>query len=164
MKDRELNQAIEVLKSVKNAYESNKTKITREVLAMPLGYNQSINWSKVNKAIENSLDWDKVVELVKKTIPHKNVEKIKNINNLTQINEYKSLVNFLFEKLSYSQVNQVKYICYWKTISTAPPTSNRPTSVYTSTTNNSSDNANSVSWFYWVFGIIIFIMIVKACN
>lgn len=118
MKDRELLQAIELLRSVKDAYETNKLKINAEVLSMPLGYNQTINWSKVNQMIEKSLDWDKVVDLILKVIPQKNIEKIKNTNNSFQINEYKSLVDFVISKLSFSQVNKVKYICYWKTENT----------------------------------------------
>jgi hypothetical protein len=118
MKDRELSKAIELLKSVKNAYETNKAKIKAEVLSMPLGYNQTINWSKVDQMIEKSVDWDKVVDLILKTITHKNVEKIKNMANSTQLNEYKNLVDFVIGKLSFLQVNKVKYICYWKTENT----------------------------------------------
>jgi len=117
MKDRELSQAIDILKSVKDAYETNKAKINAEVLSMPLGYNQTINWSKVNQMIEKSLDWDKVVELILKVIPLKNIGKIKNTNNPAQINEYKTLTDFVLSKLSYSQINKVKYICYWKEVS-----------------------------------------------
>ena len=54
MKDKEISQAIQLLQSIKDAYETNKEKITADVRAMPLGYNQSINWSKVNEMIENS--------------------------------------------------------------------------------------------------------------
>jgi hypothetical protein len=117
MKDRELSQAIAILKSVKEAYETNKAKIKAEVISMPLGYNQTINWSKVDQMIEKSLDWDKVVELILKVIPLKNIEKIKNTNNPVQINEYKTLTDFVLSKLSYSQINKVKYICYWKEVS-----------------------------------------------
>jgi len=118
MIDKELLQAIELLKSVQDAYETNKAKITAEVLSMPLEYNQSINWSKVNYTIEKSLDWDKVVDLILKVIPRINVEKIKNTKKLSQINEYKTLADFVVSKLGFSQVNKVKYICYWKTENT----------------------------------------------
>ena len=67
--------------------------------------------------IEKSLDWDKVVELILKVIPLKNIEKIKNTNNPAQLNEYKTLTDFVLSKLSYSQINKVKYICYWKEVS-----------------------------------------------
>lgn len=113
MKDRELTQAIEALKSVKTAYEASKVKIISDVNGMSLGYNQSINWSKVNQMIEDSISWDKVVELLQEVIPPKDVEKIKLSNKLTEVKEYKSLVDFVFERLSYSQKSKVKYLRYW---------------------------------------------------
>lgn len=146
MKDRELSQAIDVLKSIKNAYETNKAKINAEVVSMPLGYNQSINWSKVNQMIEKSLDWDKVVDLIQKVIPKKNIEKIKNMNNPAQINEYKKLADFVISKLSFSQVNRVKYICYWKTENTV---------------SNVELTVKSLPmWAKWCLGIAIFLLLV----
>lgn len=146
MKDRELSQAIDILKSIKNAYETNKAKINAEVLSMPLGYNQSINWSKVNQMIEKSLDWDKVVDLIQKVIPQKNIEKIKNMNNPAQINEYKKLADFVISKLSFSQVNRVKYICYWKTENTV---------------SNVELTVKSLPiWAKWCLGIAIFLLLV----
>lgn len=119
MKDREINQAIQALQSIKDAYETNKAKINSQVLSMPLGYNQSINWTKVNTMIEESIDWNKVVELIKNVIPFSNMEKIEDSQHISKVNEYKSLVDFIFSKLSYSQLNEVKYICYWKDESAA---------------------------------------------
>lgn len=146
MKDRELSQAIELLKSVKEAYETNKAKIKSEVLAMPLGFNQTINWSKVNQMIEKSLDWDKVVELILKVITHKNVEKIKSTNNPSQISEYTSLAEFVISKLSFTQVNKVKYICYWKTESTV---------------SNVEMTVKSLPlWAKWCLGIALFLFVV----
>lgn len=146
MKDKELSQAIDLLKSVKDAYETNKAKINAEVLSMPLGYNQTINWSKVNQMIEKSLDWDKVVDLILKVIPHKNVEKIKNTNNPAQISEYKTLVDFVISKLSFSQVNKVKYICYWKTENTVA---------------NVELTVKSLPlWAKWCLGIAVFLLLV----
>lgn len=118
MKDKELSQAIQLLQSIKEAYKTNKAKINAEVFSMQLGYNQTINWSKVNQMIEKSLDWDKVVDLILKIIPCKNIDKIRNINNPAQITEFKTLVDFVISKLSFSQVNKIKYICYWKTENT----------------------------------------------
>ncbi len=142
MKDKELSQAIELLKSVKAAYETNKTKITAEVrmqeLTLSLG--QSINWSKVNQMIENSINWNKVVELVKEVIPQRNIEKIKLSEKQAKVTEYKYLVDFLLGKLSYSQKNQVQYLCYWKAVSTTPLTPASPTSTYKPTTTTSSNS------------------------
>ena len=115
MKDRELLEAIAVLKSVKDAYEANKADITSKVMSIHAFRLHSVNWTKVDEVIKKSIDWNKVVELVKETIPQKNVEKIKTINNPSALNEFKSLVDFLLENLNFSQTNQIKYICYWKT-------------------------------------------------
>lgn len=151
MKDRELSQAIEALQSIKDAYNTNKSKIEKEVRNMPMGYNQSINWSKVNEMIEKSLDWDKVVELIQRVIPQKNIDKIKNIHNQTSQNEYKSLVNFVMGKLNYSQKNKVRYINYWEV----------PTKIAVPT---SGDIEKIPDWIKWVGGIILFIILIKACN
>jgi hypothetical protein len=146
MKDKELNSALELLRSVKNAYETNKAKITAEVHAMPLGFNQTINWSKVNQMIEKSVDWDKVVDLILKTITHKNVEKIKIMANSTQLNEFKNLVDFVIGKLSFLQVNKVKYICYWKTENKVA---------------NAELTLKSLPlWAKWCLGIIVFLILV----
>jgi hypothetical protein len=170
MKDKEISQAIQVLKSIKEAYETNEREIRTEVRSMPLGYNQSINWSKVNEMIENSLDWDKVVSLIQEVIPQKNVDKIKNINNTTKVNEYKILVDFVMSKLNYSRKNKINYICYWKTVSTSsPPTSSSSSSSSTSThrpttSSGSQSNEGIPEWLKWVGGIILFIILIKACN
>jgi hypothetical protein len=148
MKDREISKAIQVLQSIKDAYETNKAKITAEVYAMPLGYNQSINWSKVNEMIYKSINWDKAIELAQRVIPQKNIEKIKVEKNQTKLNEYKDLVDFLISKLSYTQTNKVKYLCYWKTESTA---------------SNVVFTVKSIPiWVRWLGGIAMFLLLVAA--
>ena len=127
MKDRELSQAIEVLKSIKDAYEQACRGIDNQVgelifpergsLVFP-DFN-SINWDKVGKMKKNALNWDKVIEFVMKAIPRQNIEKIKLSKNQTKITELKALVDFLFGKLGYLQKNQVKYLRYWESISVA---------------------------------------------
>lgn len=149
MKDQEISQAIEVLKSIKVAYDTNKAEITTQVNGMRLGYNQTINWTKVNQMIENSLDWDKVVSLIQEVIPQKNVDRIKNVNNQIKINEYKSLASFVMTKLSYLQKNKVRYICYWESSGPAMPTP--------------GDIAKIPNWIKWVAGIILFIILTRAC-
>lgn len=146
MKDKELSQAIELLKSVKDAYVDNQAKITAEAIRMPLGYNQTVNWGKVYELIEKSIDWDKVVDLIMKVIPKKNIEKIKKTNNPSQIDEFKNLVDFVISKLSFTQVNKVKYICYWKTENTV---------------SNVELTVKSLPvWAKWCLGIAIFLLIV----
>lgn len=162
MKDRELSEAIAVLQSIKDAYETNEKEMRAKVRMQEasLGWNQSINWSKVEELIKNSLNWDKVVELIQQAIPPQNVDKIKKINNPTKVNEYKSLVNFLIGKLSYSYKNKVKYICYWETART---TSSSSTSSY-KPTSSSSSNEGIPDWLKWVGGIILIIILIRACN
>lgn len=148
-KDKEITQAIDLLRSVKNAFESNKKKITADVMNMRLGYNQTINWTKVNEHIDNSLDWDKVVEFILEVIPQENIQKIKNHPDTTKINEYKSLVDFIFTKLNYTRRSNVKYLKYWGTI---PDSSGTPIS------------KGFPTWAWWVIGIIIFVILLRACE
>lgn len=158
MKDREISQAIDLLQSVKDAYETNEAKIKQQVRIqeMSLGYGQSINWTKVNELIRNSLDWDKVVELILKVIPNRNIEKIKNIQNDSKLRVFKGLVDFILEKMSYSNKNRVKYLCYWKTIQ--PSTSSKTTTSTSSGSSSSSQTSYSsdkkdLSYLPWVIGI-----------
>jgi len=139
MKDREVLQAIDLLQSVKDAYETNEAKIKQQVRIqeMSLGYGQSINWTKVNELIRNSLDWDKVIELIHEVIPSRNIEKIKNIQNVSKLKQFKELVDFILDKMSYSNKNRVKYLCYWKTVNTTTRTTTR-TSTTTSSRSSSS--------------------------
>lgn len=151
MKDREISQAINILQSVKNAYEKNKAEINAKVMTMPLGYNQTVNWSKVTQMIENSLNWDKVIQLIQEVIPPKNVEKIKNVKNQSALNQYKGLVTFVMSKLTYLQKNKVRYISYWETPSSVP----MPTG---------GDIEKIPSWVWWVVGIIVIIILSQTCN
>jgi hypothetical protein len=115
MKERELSHAIKLLKSVKDAYETNEAIIIAKVLAMSLHYNQAINSSKVNELIEKSIDWDKVVELILKVIPPQNIDKIKRASNASKISEYKYLVEFVLSKISNPYKSRIAYINYWET-------------------------------------------------
>jgi hypothetical protein len=147
MKDKEILKAIEVLKSIKDAYEKNEVEIHAKVISMPIGINQTINWNKVEEMVEKSLDWNKVVELIQKVILPKNIDKIKNIKNQNKLKEYKSLVNFVMSKLNYSQKSKVKYICYWETQSKI-------------TMPTSDDIVNIPNWIKWVLGIALVLLII----
>jgi hypothetical protein len=120
MKDREISQAIQFLKSIKDAYDTNKAEITANVkkrqetdIDIILG-KATINWGKVNQMIENSINWAKAIELVQEVVPRDHIEKIKNVKNQTALNEYKSLVNFFLSKLTYSSQNKVSYLRFWE--------------------------------------------------
>jgi hypothetical protein len=118
MKERELNQAISILNSIKIAYEKAINEIDVQIakMRMTMSYNQTINYSKIDKMKADCLNWDKVVELVSDGIPVRDIIKIQSCTNQTKINEYKELVNFLFSKLGPFQINKVKHICYWKDV------------------------------------------------
>jgi hypothetical protein len=158
MKDREISQAIALLQSVKDAYETNEAKIKQQVRIqeMSLGYGQSINWTKVNNIIRNSLDWDKVIELIHEVIPSKNIKKIKNIQNDSKLKQYKELVEFILDKMSYSNKNRVKYLAYWKAgkSSTSSRTSTSTSSgSYSGSHSLYSSNKKDLSYLPWVIGI-----------
>ena len=176
MKDRELNQAIELLKSVKEAYEKNYNEIVKRAKKELGIYDEetsiigealnnfyetrSINYSAVDEAAKRSINWGKVVELIKETIPLRNIEKIKNSDKETKVTEFKNLMEFILTKLSFSQVNQIKYIYYWKTVTSSYPSN---TSTRTSTvaprTITSSNRGGITNWLKWVGGIALFLLI-----
>lgn len=137
MKDREVNQVIAILNSIKLAYEKACSEIDKQVeelqyKTMPgiLGgepmriprHDVSINWSKVEKMKKQALNWDKVVEVVGKGISINDVEVIQRCSNQSKVSEYKSLVDFLLGKLGPIQINQVKHLCYWKDVRAAQAT------------------------------------------
>lgn len=153
MKDRELSQAIDVLKSIKGAYEEACKQIDKQVDELQYDtfggfggvepmrirkFDVSINWSKVEEMKRNCLAWDKVTEVIREAIPSQNIEKIKRASNTTKVNEYKSLVNFLLSKVSSSYKNRVAYINYWET-----PKATSSTSTYRPATSSSSSSSSS---------------------
>ena len=121
MKDQELNQAIAVLNSIKLAYDKAISEIDAQVSSMRMNmpYNQSINYSKVDKMKASCLNWSKVVELVSSEISLNDIDTIKNCSNQSKVSEYQNLVDFLFNKLGPIQINQVKHLCYWKDVRAA---------------------------------------------
>jgi hypothetical protein len=161
LKYKEISAAINALKSVKDAYENACKQIDEQVeelqfitlpdfegngepIKIPKS-NVSINWSKVEEMKQKSIKWDKVVELIRQVIPPQNIEKIKNINNASKLNEYKSLVTFVISKLSYMQKNKVRYICYWESQGGI-------------TMLSSNDTGKFPDWIVWVGGVIILII------
>lgn len=121
MKDREINKAIAILSSIKLAYEKAISEIDAQVLQMTMrmSYNQTINYSKVDKMKADCLNWNKVVEIVSDGISINDVETIQRCSNQAKVSEYKSLVDFLIGKLGPIQINQIKHICYWKDLRAA---------------------------------------------
>lgn len=121
MKDEEINRAIAILVSVKDAYDEACKQIDAQVAAMRMNmsYNQTINYSKVDKMKANCLNWDKVVEVIGDGISINDIEAIRRCSNQSKVAEYKSLVDFLLSKLGPIQINQVKHLCYWKDVRAA---------------------------------------------
>ena len=121
MKDREINKAIAILSSIKLAYEKAISEIDAHVLQMTMrmSYNQTINYSKVDKMKQDCLNWNKVVEVVSEGISINEVEIIQRCSSQVKVSEYKNLVDFLISKLGPIQINQIKHICYWKDVRAA---------------------------------------------
>jgi len=103
MKDKELLQAIEFLKSIKLTYEENERKIRLQVKEMeetdPLiisGF-KTINWRAVEDSIKNSIDWQHVNKLLITVLSDNNLKKIKERNNSELKKEFWELANWLKE-------------------------------------------------------------------
>lgn len=121
MKDQKVNKAIAILSSIKLAYDKAISEIDDQVrsMTMRMSYNQTINYSKVDKMKADCLNWDKVVEVVSNGISTNDVVAIQGCSNQSKVSEYKNLVDFLFGKLGPFQINQVKHICFWKDVRAA---------------------------------------------
>ncbi|RIA09360.1 hypothetical protein OE09_1192 [Flavobacteriaceae bacterium MAR_2010_72] len=149
MKDQEINQAIHLLKSIKDAYETNERQLMAQVFeqSRSLGSGQSINWTKVTELIRNSIDWDKAIELINNVIPKKNVQKIKNVQNASKISEYKKLVEFILDKLSYSHKSRIQYLQYWQEVQPTKSTNtSSPTRTISSSNTTRTASSSSSSW------------------
>lgn len=123
MKDRELNKAIAVLQSIKTAYEDGCRQIDKQVDDMQyftlgnrrvINHEISINWSKVEEMKQSCLAWDKVTSVILESIPSKNIAKIKSSGNESKLKDYKSLVDFVLSKISYTFRHRITYLKYWE--------------------------------------------------
>ena len=144
-RNREITDAIGLLQNVKDNFVENERKI-REMVKLrelTLSYGDFIDWNKVNTMIDESINWNKVIELVQLLIPRENITKIKSHTDANRIKQYKDLVTFLFSKLSYSQKSQVSYLKYWETSSST--SSNTRTASTSSTTTKTTSISNSTS-------------------
>lgn len=108
MKDRELTEAIAVLQSIKEAYETNEVKVRKHVKELEqndyeirLGY-KTINHSVVEENIRNSIDWQKVNELLVELLRDNNLKKIKASDNAEAKIEFIELATWLKEKSAKS--------------------------------------------------------------
>jgi len=103
MNDREISQAIDLLKSVKDAYETNESQIRAKVriieetdIQIKLGY-KSINWSAVEDNIKNSINWKNVNDLLATVLSDNKLKKIKESDKDEQKKIFLELANWLKE-------------------------------------------------------------------
>lgn len=170
MKDQEVNQAIALLSSIKLAYDKAISEIDNQVsqMLMTMSYNQTINYTKVDKMKANCLDWSKVVEVISSGISEKDVIAIQNCSNQSKVSEYKSLVDFLFTKIGPLQINKVKYLCYWKDVRASQAKSAAKkigrTTIDTATAANDASGGCLGEIFSRVIGIIIVIIIIMIIG
>ncbi len=108
MKDKEVSQAIDLLQSVKDAYNTNEANIRQQIKELEktdidilLGH-KTINHSAVEENIRNSVDWEKINELLNAVLNDKNLEKIKNSPNNQLKTEFIKLADWLKK---HSQTN-----------------------------------------------------------
>ncbi len=113
MKDQEVNRAIQVLQSIKDAYEKNERYFYQMIAKKGISI-ERLDSSKVRNMIKNSFNWDKITELIEEAIPRKNISKIKNAQNTSKISEYKNLVEFVLDKVGYYQKSKIQYLQYWR--------------------------------------------------
>lgn len=169
-KDHEINKAIALLSSIKIAYEKATSEIDAHVslMKMRMSYNQTINYSKIDKMKADCLNWTKVVELVSKGISLNDVEAIQRCANQIKVSEYKNLVEFLLNKLGPIQINKVKYICFWKDVRVNQIKSTikniESTTVDAATSANDASGGCLGEIFRIIFPFIMFIVIIMIIG
>jgi hypothetical protein len=103
MKEREISQGIQLLQSIKDSYEENERKIKKQIKELEetdfeirLG-RRTINHRAVEESIKNSIDWQKVNELLVSVLTDNNLKKIKESDNNKLKNEFLESANWLKE-------------------------------------------------------------------
>ncbi|WP_298954869.1 hypothetical protein [uncultured Nonlabens sp.] len=106
MKDKSLSQTVELLQSVKDAYETNETAIRAQVkeleetdVEIRLGM-KSINQFAVEENIKNSINWKEVNNLLDAILDDNSLEKIKDSSNYELKAEFIELTKWLKEHSS----------------------------------------------------------------
>ncbi len=101
MKEHELSEAIMVLQSIKELYIENETNIRQQInqlessdIDIILG-RKTINHRAVEDNIKNSIDWQKVNEMLVDLLSDNNLKKIKECNNSEQKSKFLELANWL---------------------------------------------------------------------
>ena len=104
MKDRDLDQAIAFLQSVKDLYEKNEKDIKKQIeelkesdYELRIGL-RTINYTVVNENIENSIKWGLVNDRIKELLTDKTLTKIKESTKTDAKNEFLELASWLKAK------------------------------------------------------------------
>lgn len=122
-KNKEINEAIMVLKGVKEALKKIEKDIEKELERIygfedyGLGRMSRVPIEvkiQISSMAKKQINWDKVVEVVKEVITPEAINKIKTNKDSSKTEEYKKLVEFVLENLTVLQKTKIGYICYWK--------------------------------------------------
>lgn len=113
MKDREINEAVDVLQMVKNMYEENARKIDREIeeltqndFAFTMGY-KTINWTAVEANKKNSINWQQVSILLSEVLSTPKLRKIKESSKQNLKDDFWKLLNWVKDNSSNNQISQL---------------------------------------------------------
>lgn len=108
MRDNELSEAITLLESIKELYIENEKKIRAQIKELEetdidiiLG-RSVINTRTVEDNIKNSIQWDKVNDMLKTLLSDKNLVKIRESNQFEKKQKLFQLMNWLKEKSTKS--------------------------------------------------------------
>jgi hypothetical protein len=110
-KDREINSAIDLLKSIKDAH---RTYASENLFGLDFNGKQTVTLSAYNNVRKKRVNWDKAVKLIREVIPRKKIKKMISGKSIEKIEQYKSLVTFILSNLNYSQKMKVRYLVYWE--------------------------------------------------
>ena len=94
-KEHEIITAVQFLQSVKETYEINVKEIKSQVKQALEEGNYFSNWFKIDSLIKNSIDWDKVNELLDDAVNNKILKNIKYSKNNDLKDEFVGLINWL---------------------------------------------------------------------
>jgi len=120
MRDQIVNDVVQLLESIKIAYEANETKVKQQVesikneLAFKLGQ-KTLDQAAIKNAIKNSIDWQKVNELLNGILPLSKLTKIKSSSNDELKSEFSQL-SYWLENHSQSKATIKKILETYRSI------------------------------------------------
>ena len=94
-KEHEIITAVQFLQSVKETYEINVKEIKSQVKQALEEGNYPLYWFEIDSLIKNSIDWDKVNELLDDAVNNKILKNIKYSKNNDLKDEFVGLINWL---------------------------------------------------------------------